>query len=223
MDRNSIIFAISIAIAAAFAYWMWGRFNGIDSILAFIKEWQLLGYVILAFFSFGGSFVWTVAAGIASYFGAMNLWIALAVGITFNYIGDMFLFYLGKYQRDEVKPYFEKHKRKLALSTLIMRKYGVWAIFIQKFLYGIKTLVPISMALSKYDFKKFGFYNIFASILFVSVVMISSYYAGESIRHLLVLFKGKNWILMVILLSLVGAGWFWMERVTSKKKSTNRP
>ena len=217
MDRNSIIFAISIAIAAAFAYWMWGRFNGIDSILAFIKEWQLLGYVILAFFSFGGSFVWTVAAGIASYFGAMNLWIALAVGITFNYIGDMFLFYLGKYQRDEVKPYFEKHKRKLALSTLIMRKYGVWAIFIQKFLYGIKTLVPISMALSKYDFKKFGFYNIFASILFVSVVMISSYYAGESFRHLLVLFKGKNWILMVILLSLVGAGWFWMERVTNKK------
>jgi len=51
-----------------------------------------------------------------------------------------------------------------------MRKYGVWAIFIQKFLYGIKTLVPISMGLSKYDFRKFGFYNIFASILFVVVI-----------------------------------------------------
>ncbi len=214
---KDILALIPLLLAGAFIYWIWGRFDGIDSILEFVKEWEILGYVILGFFSFGGSLVWTVAAGLAAYFGVMNLWIALVVGIVCNYLGDMFLFYLGKYQRNEVKPYFEKHKRKLALSTLILRKYGVWAIFIQKFLYGIKTLVPISMALSRYDFGKFGFYNIFASILFVSVVMLSSYYAGDMIRRMLELSEGKGWLFPLMLATLVGAGWLWMERVTKKR------
>ena len=109
-----------------------------EDTLTSLSTW---GYLALAFFSFGGSFIVVAAAGILSYMGEMNLYVSLAIAIFFNYIGDMFLFYLGKYHTEDIKPYFQKHKRKIALSTLIMRKYGVWAIFIQKFLYGIKTLV----------------------------------------------------------------------------------
>ncbi len=208
---------LPLALSGAFIYWIWGRFDGLDSILAFVKEWQIFGYVILAFFSLGGSLLWTVAAGIASYFGVMNIYVALSVGIVFNYLGDMFLFYLGKYQKEDIKPYFEKHKRKLALSTLIMRKYGVWAIFSQKFLYGIKTLVPIYMALSRYDFKKFGFYNVFASILFVSIIMLSSFYMGDSIKALLSMMKGKSWLIPVFMISFIGVLWYTMEYMTKKR------
>jgi len=175
------------------------------------------GYLALAFFSFGGSLVVTAAAGVLSFMGEMNLFLSLAIGIIFNYIGDMFLFYLGKYQKKDIKPYFEKHKRKLALSTLILRKYGVWAIFIQKFLYGIKTLVPISMALSRYDFKKFGFYNIFASIFFVTVIMVSAYYAGGTIKALFNYFKDYPWVPFVLLASVLGIIWYAMEHLTKKR------
>jgi membrane protein DedA with SNARE-associated domain len=185
--------------------------------LAFIKEWQIVGYMILGFFSFGGSLVWTAAAGMAAALGAMNIYVALSVGIVFNYIGDMFLFYLGKYQKEEIKPYFEKHKRKVALSTLIMRKYGILAIFIQKFLYGIKTLVPISMALSRYDFKKFGFYNIFASIFFVSVIMLGSYFSAESIREFFAYFSEHTWIPFAFLAGVIALIWYGMEHLTRRK------
>lgn len=214
---KDLLLLIPIGLAGAFIYWMWGRFDGLDSILNFVKEWEVLGYVILAFFSLGGSLLWTAAAGLAAYFDVMNLYVALGVGITFNYLGDMFLFYLGKYQKEDIKPYFEKHKRKLALSTLIMRKYGILAIFIQKFLYGIKTLVPISMALSRYDFKKFGFYNIFASILFVSVIMLGSYFMGESIKALFEMLKGKSWIVPVFMITFIGLVWYAMEHMTKKR------
>ncbi len=176
------------------------------------------GYLALAFFSFGGSLVVVAAAGVLSYMGEMNLFISLAIAIFFNYIGDMFLFYLGKYHRDDIKAYFEKHKRKIALSTLIMRKYGVLAIFIQKFLYGIKTLVPISMALSRYDFKKFGFYNIFASILFVTTIMLLSYYAGGTIEALFRAFKAYPWVPFVALIIIIGVIWYAMEYFTKAKK-----
>ena len=185
-----------------------------EDTLTSLSTW---GYLALAFFSFGGSLVVTAAAGVLSYMGEMNLYVSLAIGIVFNFIGDMFLFYLGKYQKNEIKPYFEKHKRKIALSTLILRKYGVWAIFIQKFLYGIKTLIPISMALSRYDFKKFGFYNVFASIFFVAVIMLSAFYAGDTIKSLFESFKAYPWVPFVVLASLLGAIWYGMEHLTKKR------
>ncbi len=175
------------------------------------------GYLALAFFSFGGSLVVVAAAGVLSYMGEMNLFISLIIAIVFNYIGDMFLFYLGRYHKEDIKPYFKKHKRKIALSTLIMRKYGVLAIFIQKFLYGIKTLVPISMAISKYDFKKFGFYNIFASIFFVVVIMLSAFYAGGTIKALFEAFKEYPYVPFLVLFALIGAIWYALEHFTKRR------
>jgi len=175
------------------------------------------GYFAIAFFAFGGSLFIVAAAGVFSYMGKMDLATALAVATVSNYVGDMFLFYLGKYQKKEIQPYFAKHKRKIALATLIMRKYGVWAIFIQKFLYGIKTLVPLSMALSKYDFKKFGFYNIFASIVFVLTIGLTAYYSSEFIISMFNVIKEKPWIAPLVLVSVVGSVWYAMEHMTKKR------
>ncbi|HEY9190497.1 MAG TPA: DedA family protein [Sulfurovum sp.] len=176
------------------------------------------GYLAVAFFAFGGSLFIVAAAGVFSYMGNMDLTIALTVATISNFLGDIFLFYLGKYQKKGIEPYFAKHKRKIALATLIMRKYGVLAIFIQKFLYGIKTLVPLSMALAKYDFRKFAFYNVFASILFVLTIGLSAYYSSEAIIAVFAYIKINPWIAPVILFSIIGAVWFMMENMTRKKK-----
>jgi len=98
-----------------------------------------------------------------------------------------------------------------------MRKYGVLAIFIQKFLYGVKTLVPISMSLAKYDFKKFIFFNIFASILFILTIGLSAYYSSEAIIAMFSYIKENPWIAPVVLFSIIGLVWFTMERLTKKK------
>jgi membrane protein DedA with SNARE-associated domain len=180
-----------------------------------LESW---GYLAIAFFAFGGSLFIVAAAGVFSFMGKMDLTTALAVATVSNYVGDMFLFYLGKYQRKEIEPYFAKHKRKIALARLIMRKYGIFAIFIQKFLYGIKTLVPLSMALSKYDFKKFGFYNIFASIFFVVTIGLSAYYSSEAIIAMFSYIKEKPWIAPIVLFSIIGTVWYGMEHMTKKRK-----
>jgi len=186
----------------------------LEDTLTSLSTW---GYLALAFFSFGGSFIVVAAAGVLSSMGKMDLTTSLVIAIIFNYMGDMFLFYMGKYNKKEIQPYFEKHKRKIALSTLILRKYGVLAIFIQKFIYGIKTLIPLSMALSRYDFKKFGFYNIFASIFFVLVIMLSAFYAGESIEIFFNYLRLHSWIPIVILILLVVVGWYLLELLTKKR------
>jgi membrane protein DedA with SNARE-associated domain len=175
------------------------------------------GYLAVAFFSFGGSFFIVAAAGVFSYMGHMDLPTALVIAAVANFMGDNFLFYLGKYQKKEIQPYFAKHKRKLALATLIMRKYGVLAIFIQKFIYGVKTLVPISMALAKYDFKKFIFFNIFASILFVLTIGLSAYFASESIIAFFKVVQERPWLAPLAMVTILGTVWFTLSRMTKKK------
>jgi len=180
-----------------------------------LESW---GYLAVAFFAFGGSFVIVAAAGVFSFMGHMDLTIALTIATIANFMGDNFLFYLGKYQKKEIQPYFAKHKRKLALATLIMRKYGIAAIFIQKFIYGVKTIVPLSMALAKYDFKKFVFFNAFASVVFVVTIGLSAYYSSEAIISFFGMIKERPWIAPVVLFSIIGLVWFGMEKMTKKRK-----
>ncbi len=64
-----------------------------------------------------------------------------------------------------------------------MRKYGDLAVLIQKYIYGVKTLVPIIMGMSKFDLKRFMVLNLFASIVWGLVVGLLSFYFSTAVRE----------------------------------------
>ncbi|WP_292656116.1 DedA family protein [Nitratifractor sp.] len=142
----------------------------------------LYGYIILAFYSFGGGMLALAGAGILSALGKMDIGLSILVATVANFVGDTFLFYLAQTNKKEVLKYLRKHRRKIAYTNLLMRKYGWMAVFLQKYIYGVKTLVPIVMGLSRYDFKKFVVLNFFASILWGLVVGLGSYYFSAAVR-----------------------------------------
>jgi membrane protein DedA with SNARE-associated domain len=174
------------------------------------------GYLALAFFSFGGSFVVVAAAGVLSATGHMNIAAVIVIAALFNFLGDNFLFYLARYHRKEVMPYFAKHRRKLALATVIMRRYGKRAIIIQKFLYGVKTLVPLVMGMGKFPFSTFIFYNAFASILFVTVIALSGYFAGDTVTALFENLRRNPWIAPLFIVLFGTAVWFLVTKLSKK-------
>ncbi len=174
------------------------------------------GYIALFLYSFGGGFFGLVAAGALSYMGKMDISLSIMIAATANYIGDMFLFYMARYNKAFTAPYREKYRRKFALSSLLMKKYGDVVIFIQKYIYGVKTLVPIALGLSKYSFVKFGILNVPASILFALFFGLLSYYGGEQIVNAFGYVKSNPWILPLILVTLLGALWLYFTKVTKK-------
>jgi membrane protein DedA with SNARE-associated domain len=175
------------------------------------------GYIGLFLYSFGGGFVALLGAGVLSYMGKMDLTTSIAIAFTANALGDIALFYMARYQKSMMMEGLRKHRRKLALSHLMMKKYGSWIILIQKFIYGIKTLIPIAIGLTKYDFKKFAILNIFSAGVWALVVGLGSYYAGESLTKLAGLIGEKPWIAPVILVVFAAGLWFYMEQATKKK------
>lgn len=176
------------------------------------------GYIGLFLYSFGGGFIALLAAGVLSYMGKMDLTTSIAIAFTANALGDMLLFYMARYQKTMMMDGLRKHRRKLALSHIMMKKYGSGIILIQKFVYGIKTLIPIAIGLTKYDMKKFAILNVFSAAVWALVVGLGSYYSGEPLMKLAELIGGKPWIAPLLLLFFGGALWYYLESATKKKK-----
>jgi len=174
------------------------------------------GYIALFLYSLGGGFFGLVAAGALSYLGKMDITISIAVVALSNFFGDMLLFYMARYNKKMIQPYMKNHRRKFALSNLLVKKYGDFVIFIQKFIYGVKTLVPIAMGLSKYSFIKFGLLNLPASIIFSLFFGLLSYKGGEQIVSIFEVIKSNPWIYPLIIIVLGGAIWYYFDRVTKK-------
>ncbi len=170
------------------------------------------GYIILFAYSFGGGFVALVVAAILSYGGELNIFITIIVAGTANFIGDQFLFTIARKNKAQAKKMMQKHRRKIAMSHLLMRKYGTWVIFFQKYIYGIKTLIPLAMGLTKYDYKKFIFFNALATTLWALIVGVSSYMLGELVYTYIEEFKTYGLAIVAIILLTV----FYYFRKLSK-------
>ena len=177
------------------------------------------GYIGLFLYSLGGGFVALLGAGVLSYMGKMDLATSMAVAFVANALGDVLLFYMARYQKSMMMEGIRKHRRKLALAHIMMKKYGSWIILIQKFVYGIKTLIPIAIGLTKYDFKKFAILNLASAVVWTLVVGLGSYYSSEPLIELAKLIGEKPWIAPLLLVVFGGGLWLYMEKATKKKVS----
>ncbi|MGB2552619.1 DedA family protein [Campylobacter sp. MOP51] len=176
------------------------------------------GYIVLFLYSLGGGMVAIIAAGVLSYAGKMDLSVSIVVATAANTIGDMMLFYVGRYNKQAVMPYLANHKRKLAYSHILMKRHGDKVIFMQKFVYGIKTLVPIAIGLTKYPVVKFGVLNLLASIVWAIALGVGSFYMGEIFMNIGSYFGSHGWIMPIVMFVLLGSIWFYLQQVTKKKE-----
>ena len=175
------------------------------------------GYIGLFLYSLGGGFVALIGAGVLSFTGKMDLTLVIFIAFVANALGDVLLFYMARYQKSMLMEGFRKHRRKLALAHIMMKKNGSWIILFQKFVYGIKTLIPIAIGLTKYDFKKFAILNVLSSAVWALVFGLGSYYSGNALVKFAEIVSDKPWIAPIILVVFGGALWLYMTQATKKK------
>lgn len=176
------------------------------------------GYIGLFLYSLGGGFVAIVAAGVMSFMGKMDLTLSITIAFIANALGDFLLFYMARYQKSMMMEGLKKHRRKLALAHIMMKKNGSWIILIQKFVYGIKTLIPIAIGLTKYEFKKFAVLNILSAGVWALIFGLGSYYSGGFLMNIAEGITKKPWIAPIILVVFGGALWLYMSYATKRKK-----
>ena len=157
------------------------------------------------------------AAGVLSSAGELNIVLCIVIACISNFIGDSGLFLVSRYNKKEIMPYLRKQRRNLALAQILFRKYGDRIILIKKFIYGLKTLVPIAIGITKYSFLKFSVINAVSSLIWALVVGLLSYYAGDFVRELYVHIKDAPWIAPLTLGAIIAAIVLYFRFATRKK------
>jgi membrane protein DedA with SNARE-associated domain len=177
------------------------------------------GYIILFLYSLGGGMVAIIAAGVLSYSGQMDLTVSIVVAAVANTLGDTLLFYMSRYNRADMMPYILKHRRKIALSHILMKRYGDKIIFFQKFLYGIKTLIPLAIGLTKYSFARFNVLNAISAFIWAVILGLASYQAGGPLIRFVGYIGENPWVMPLIVGGLLGAIWLYFQTATRKKRN----
>ena len=96
-----------------------------------------------------------------------------------------------------------KHRRKVAMVKSLLKKYGSFVIFIQKYIYGIKTLVPLVMGISAYNPFKFMVINAIASALWAIVIGYTSFVAGKFLLSFADDFKYVGFFTVLLVLGIL--------------------
>jgi membrane protein DedA with SNARE-associated domain len=143
------------------------------------------GYIVLFIWSILEGEMGLVMGGIMIHTGDMNYLTAVFVAGLGGFAGDQIYFYIGRYNKGFIQRKLHKQRRKFAIAHLLLKKYGWPIIFAQRYMYGLRTVIPISIGLTKYSAKQFAFINILSAWAWAAITITPSYFFGAEILELL--------------------------------------
>jgi len=206
--KKWLIFLIFITFLYSFDFNTIKEFFSEENLIHLLKEY---GYIILFIWSIFEGETGLVMAGVLSHTGDMNVVTSIIVAALGGFTGDQIYYYLGKINKEWVLKELKAHRRKFAKARLLLRKYGGWVIFIQRFIYGMRTIIPMTIGVLGYDAKKYAFINFISAFIWASLTIIPSYIFGEEILALLKWAK-HHWYIAIIFLIFVWGVLYYINK-----------
>lgn len=188
-----------------------------NKFLYLMKEY---GYIILFAWSILEGEMGLIMAGLLSHTGDMWVPAAIFVAGLGGFVGDQIYFYIGRYNKSYVHKKFSGQRRKFALAHLLLKKHGWPIIFAQRYMYGMRTIIPISIGLTRYSAKMFAFINLISAWCWAAITIIPTWYFGEEILKLLEWAKA-HWYFALPILAIVGGSIIYYFHNATKKVDNN--
>ena len=188
-----------------------------ETLLNLLQEY---GYIVLFFWSILEGELGLIMGGIMCHTGHMNVYLAIFVAGLGGFVGDQIYFYIGRYSKKYIHKKMRKHRRKFAIAHLLLKQHGWPLIFVQRYLYGLRTVIPMSIGLTRYSAKKFAFINLISAWVWAAITIIPAYIFGEEILKVLSWAK-DHWYLALPILGMFIFGAYRVTK-TIEKNLENR-
>ncbi len=208
-----------VIIAGGYVFLSRSGFSIEGSIIAlwnkYVSTW---GYVILFGWSILEGELGLIFAGIASHTGHMNVWLSIFVAGLGGFVGDQIYFYIGRLNKAKLQKQLGSQRRKFALAHVLLQKYGWGIIFIQRYMYGMRTIIPISIGLTRYSALKFAIINLISAWIWAAITIILAWIFGEEILEALKFFKRHPYVVIILVLIFLGVVIWYFKTKTQKVK-----
>lgn len=151
----------------------------------FIGWLREYGYSILFLWSILEGEMGLIMGGIMTHTGDMNYFMAIFVAGLGGFTGDQIYFYIGRFNKGLIQRKLHSQRRKFAIAHLLLKKYGWPIIFMQRYMYGLRTVIPMSIGITKYPAKQFAIINLLSAWVWATVTITPAYFFGAEILNVL--------------------------------------
>lgn len=155
----------------------------------FIGWLREYGYSILFLWSVLEGEMGLIMGGIMTHTGDMNYFMAIFVAGLGGFAGDQVYFYIGRFNKNLIQRKLHAQRRKFAIAHLLLKKYGWPIIFMQRYMYGLRTVIPMSIGITKYPAKQFAIINLLSAWVWAFVTITPAYFFGKEILNVLAVSK----------------------------------
>jgi membrane protein DedA with SNARE-associated domain len=153
-----------------------------EKFIFLLKEY---GYIILFAWSILEGEMGLIMAGIMAHTGDMNLYFSIFIAGLGGFAGDQVYFYIGRFNKSYIHRKLRSQRRKFAIAHLLLKKYGWPIIFVQRYMYGLRTVIPMSIGITKYSGKKFALINLISAWFWAAFTIVPAYLLGDEILEVL--------------------------------------
>jgi membrane protein DedA with SNARE-associated domain len=177
---------------------------------------QHFGYAAVFVGTFLEGEIILVLAGMAAHHGYMNL--ALVIGAAFlgTTFGDLLYFFLGRWHGDDFLKKKASWQRRAARVHDLLERYQTLLILSFRFLYGLRTVTPFVLGMSRVAAWKFVLVSILGALMWAVAVGYAGYLFGNAAA--LVLGDVKHYeIIVFAALAAVGV-LLWALNVYRRRK-----
>lgn len=181
---------------------------------ALFFEWvRSYGYIIL--------FMWCVlegetallTAGIFAHTGDMNLTLAIIIGALGGMSGDHLYFHIGRTNKSYIYKKLHKQRRKFAIAHMLLMKRGRFIVFLQRFLYGLRVVLPLSVGLTGFSRVEYILINGASSFLWATIFCTIGWWFGEEALIFVAFIKAHWYIAIPILGLFLGSAFLFFQNI----------
>jgi membrane protein DedA with SNARE-associated domain len=178
------------------------------------------GYAAVAVGTFIEGETILLLAGFAAHQGYLKLPWVIGSAFLGTLFADQLFYYLGRYRG---KHMLEKHptwQLKSDKVFTLLEKYPILFIIGFRFLYGLRTIAPMLMGMSKISPPKFLILNMFGGAIWAISIGVLGYFFGHTLERILVDLKPYEFLVAVVFMGS-GIG-VWSYHFYKKNKFKNR-
>jgi membrane protein DedA with SNARE-associated domain len=153
-----------------------------------------------------------VIAGFFAERGRLGVVAVTLIGFLGAYLGHLFWFWLGRRHGVRLLDRYPRMQRHFGNSIRMFERYGVAAIIVTQWLYGLRITCAVVVGISKISLLKFLIYEAISCMIWAVGVTALGYYFGAAVQTLLGRYEhAEKWGLLVIVLGAITL-WLWHRR-----------
>ena len=149
-------------------------------------------------------------AGFLAFRGEVHLWRAIITGIVAASIGDSLGYGVGRFAGTA---FVEKYVRRFSFLSRQFnraegqfRKYGHWAVFVGRFITGLRVFAGPLAGMFRMAYLRFLFFNFTGAVIWASTIVSVGFLFGGSWDSLVRVIERLHWLTLVAFGAVIVAG-----------------